>query len=76
MYNKNIRNNPGSVLWNFEDILIIGQILAYLEHNREKSKCPCKMLDFRQISDSTKTLSKPSSEKIECFCNTFVLCIS
>ena len=28
MYNKNMHNNRGSVLWNFQDILAIGQILA------------------------------------------------
>ena len=28
MYNKNIWNNAISILWDFEDILTIGQILA------------------------------------------------
>ena len=76
MYSKNIRNNPSSGLCHLQEILAIGQNFGKLEHNRAKSKCPCKMLDFRQISESTETLSKPSSEKIKCFRNTFVLCIS
>ena len=40
MYSYNIPNNSGSRLpEKFEDILTIGQVLAYLEYNREKSMC-------------------------------------
>ena len=61
MYSKNIPNNPGSVVWNFEDILTIGQILANSSTIEQNPSGHCKMLDFRQISESTETLKKPSS---------------
>ena len=44
MYNKNIRNNPRSILWNFEDILTIGQILA---KSSTIEQDPCARAKFR-----------------------------
>ena len=76
MYNKNMRNNPAVVLLNFKHILTIAQILANSSTVEQNPSAHAKMLDFRQISESTETLSKPCSDKIKCFRNTFVLCIS
>ena len=46
MYSKNIRNNPRSGLWNFEDIVTIGLNFGKLEHNRSKIQVPMQNARF------------------------------
>ena len=72
MYNKNIRNNPGSVLWNLEDILIIGQILAISSTIEKNPSAHAKC----SIFGKSRILLKLSANLLQRKSNVFALHLS
>ena len=76
MYSKNIWNNPRSILWNFEDILTIGQILTNSSTIEPNPCAHAKCSIFGKSRNLLKLSQKLHGIKSERFFNTFVLCIS